>query len=329
MRSGCATRWPRLAFAVVLAIAGVGRAQDGTGGTDGGSIDDPRWVKAMILLEGGDPGAAVRPLEELAAERAGALYVLDEHFEGERERRERLSAELALLEAELAIAEHRRGREDAALAHLARLLDIDPDARLDPLEVSRPLLLKLEELRTARTVEATPERFELPLGPVEGIEHAPPLVVVRGSPATIYARVDDGAADRVMLDHCAPGPTPGSGAVPPCDTPRRQPMEALGAGLFAGTISGADTLEARALRYRIGVTDARGRLRSSPWFPLAVADDVNQHAAAAAGRYGPRAESRIRAARVVERLAPPAPWPQGVREIDSRGSAMERYREPY
>ncbi len=287
-------------------------------------LDDAGYHRAMILLQGGDAVGAAEALKEPLARRAGELYVLEQDANADPARLRALRAELAELERQAAIAEHQAGHAEQARQHLERLLALDGAAKLDPLETPRPLSLQLEELRQARAAAPEVERIELPGGPTQGIEHVPPLVVVRGGEVTLYVRVADGRDARVTVDHC--------GAVPPsapCASPRRKALTRVRDEVFAGAVPAAAADGAAHLRYRIGVVDGAGRSRSTPWYTLTVVDDVVSHLDHHGAGYGPRAQALLRAGSVEARLGAASPLPDGVREVDARASNLEVRRRAY
>ncbi|MFN7954946.1 MAG: hypothetical protein U0610_24685 [bacterium] len=287
-------------------------------------LDDPAYHRAMMLLQGGDAAGAAEALKEPLARRAGELYVLERDPGADGERLRELRGELATLERDAAVAEHLAGHGEQAHQHLERLLALDPSAKLDPLETPRPLLLELEELRRARVATPDSAQIELPVGATQGIEHVPPLVVVRGSEVTLYVRVASARDARVTVDHCGT-----SDARASCPTPRRAELARLDDGVFAVNLSAAAAAGASHLRYRIGVVDGTGRSRSTPWYTLTLVDDLDSHLARAGADYGPRAQALLRSGSVDARLAPAAPLPDGIREVDSRRDNLEVRRRAY
>ncbi|MBK7975162.1 MAG: hypothetical protein IPK07_18395 [Deltaproteobacteria bacterium] len=298
----------------VVAAAGTARAE----------LDDPAYHRAMMLLQGGDAAGAAEALAEPLARRAGELYVLEQSVGADPARLRALRGELAELERQAAIAEQQAGHAEQARQHLARLLALDGDAKLDPLETPRPLLLELEELRGARTAAPEVTRIELPDAPAQGIEHVPPLVVVRGGEITLYVRVADGRDARVTVDHCG-----AAQASAVCASPRRKTLARVRGDVFAGALPAAASDGAAHLRYRIGVVDGAGRSRSTPWYALTVVDDVVSHLDRAGASYGPRAQALLRAGSVEARLGSASSLPDGIREVDARASNLEVRRRAY
>ncbi len=287
-------------------------------------LDDPGYHRAMMLLQGGDATGAAEALKEPLARRAGELYILEQDPAASAERVRALRAELATLERDAAVAEHLAGRGEQARQHLERLLALDPDAKLDPLETPRPLLLELDELRRARAESPESTRIELPVGAAQGIEHVPPLVVVRGSEVTLYVRVASARDARVQVDHCGAADVRAT-----CTAPRRAELTRVDDDVFAVNLSAVAADGADHLRYRIGVVDGSGRSRSTPWYSLTVIDDVSSHLTRNGADYGPRAQALLRAGSVDARLAPAAPLPEGVHEVDARRSNLEVRRRAY
>ena len=303
-----------LAGAALLGAVGAARAE----------LDDPGYHRAMILLQGGDGAGAAEALEEPLARRAGELYVLEHDAGTDPSRLRALRGELAELERQSAIAEHQAGRAERARQHLERLLALDGAAKLDPLETPRALLLELEDLRQA--LAATPElaRIELPGAAAEGIEHVPPLVIVRGGEITLYVRVAGGRDARVTVDHCG-----AEQRSAPCATPRRKGLVRVRDEVFAGVLPAAAADGAAHLRYRLGVVDGTGRSRSTPWYTLTVVDDVVSHLDREGASYGPRAQALLRAGSAEARLDAASPLPGGVHEVDARASNLEVRRRAY
>jgi hypothetical protein len=303
-----------LAALVIVASTGAARAE----------LDDPDYHRAMMLLQGGDPSGAAAALENPLAVRAGELYVLEQEPAADPSRLRTLRSELAELERQAALAEHEAGHAERARQHLERLLALDPDAKLDPLEVPRALLLELEELRHARAAAPEAPRSEIPTGPTQGIEHVPPLIVVRGGEATLYVRLIDERDGRVTVDHCGSRDPRGT-----CTTPRRATLVRVTDDVFATRLAAAAAEGAGYLRYRIGVVDSAGRASSTPWYTLTVVDDVVSHLERQGASYAPRAQALLRAGSVEARLGPAAPLPDGIHEVDARGTNLEVRRRAY
>ncbi len=313
------TRGRRVTLALAAALVCAGLASPARA-----ELDDPDYHRGMMLLTGGDAGGAVEAFTEPLAKRAGELYVLEKDPDADRDRVRTLRGEIATLHRYLAIAEQQAGHGEKAIAHLEQLLALDPDARLDPLEAPRPLMLKLEELRHARGAAPEVARIELPSGATSGIEHVPPLVIVKGGEVTLYVRVAGDRDGRVTVDHCGAADDRAT-----CETPRRTALARVSGDVFAGALSAATAEGAGRIRYRVGVVDGSGRSRSTPWYTLAVVDDVASYLERDGNRYGPRAQALIRDGNVDVRLAPQAPLPEGIHEVDSRRSNLEVRQRAY